>query len=146
MTEEPKFGSFNTEVEYRRRPGVYAVIFDERGRFASAKGLKAFFLPGGGIEDGESPEEALTREVREECAREVEIGSFLGSAVQYYSEKDGSIHWEFYCSYFAAQFGVPLDNEPEHELLWLELSEDDKLAFDVHRWGVSQYSVRYEER
>ncbi|MEK7831117.1 MAG: NUDIX domain-containing protein [Acidobacteriota bacterium] len=145
MTEEPRFGSFNPEVEYRRRPGVYAVIFDERGRFASAKSLKTFFLPGGGIEEGESREEALAREVREECACEVEIGKFLGSAIQYFTGKEG-VHWEFHCSYFAAEFGAPLDNQPEHELLWLELSEDDKLAFDVHRWGVSQYSVRYGER
>lgn len=138
---EPQFGSFDPEVEYRRRPGVYAVIFDEHGRFASAKGLKAFFLPGGGIEDGESREEALAREVREECAREIEIGKFLGSAIQYYSAKDG-VHWEFHCSYFAARFGALLDNKPEHELFWLELSEDDKLAFDVHRWGVSQCRAR----
>mgnify|MGYP002784166448 CR=1 FL=1 len=138
MSEELKFGSFNPNVEYRRRAGAYAVIFDEHGRFASAKGRKAFFLPGGGIELSESLEEALTREVREECAREVVIGHFLGSAIQYHSESDGSRHWEFHCSYFAASFGAALDNEPEHELHWLEPVEADKLAFDVHRWGINQ--------
>lgn len=143
---EPTFGSFQSELTYRRRLGAYAVIFDERGRFASVKVKNGFFLPGGGIEAGEFPEQTLAREVREECAHEVIIGKFLGSAVQFFSEKDGSMHWEFHCSYFAAQFGTPLDNEPEHELLWLEVSDADKLAFDVHRWGISQYSVRYGER
>lgn len=146
MMQEPTFGIPPDSVERRRRPGAYAVIFDQQGRFAAVRGISKLFLPGGGIEINESPEEALTREVREECAYEVIIGKFLGSAVQYFSEKDGSQHWEFHCSYFAAQFGTLLDNEPEHELLWLEPYEADKLAFDVHRWGVSQYSVRYGER
>ncbi|MBS1790469.1 MAG: NUDIX domain-containing protein [Acidobacteria bacterium] len=138
MPDEPKFGSFNPEIEYRRRAGAYAVIFDECGRFAAVRGITKLFLPGGGIEPNESLEEALAREVREECAREAVIGHFLGSAIQYFSERDGSQHWEFHCSYFAAKFGAPLSNEPEHELLWLELDDADKLAFDVHRWGVSR--------
>lgn len=138
MTEQPTFGQCPDGVERRIRPGAYAVIFDAQGRFAAVRGINKLFLPGGGIEPNESPEEALSREVREECAHEVIIGQFLGSAVQYFSESDGSRHWEFHCSYFAAQFGVPLDTEPEHELIWLELSEADKLAFDVHRWGVSK--------
>ncbi len=138
MSEELKFGSFSLQVEYRRRAGAYAVIFDEQGRFASVKARKRFFLPGGGIEAGESLQETLAREVVEECAHEVMIGRFLGSAIQYHSEPDGSRHWEFHCSYFAASFGALLENEPEHELHWLGLDEADKLAFDIHRWGISQ--------
>lgn len=142
MSQELTFGSFNPELEYRRRAGAYAVIFDNLGRFASVKGHRGFFLPGGGIETGESLEETLAREVCEECAHEVIIGRFLGSAIQYHSEPDGSRHWEFHCSYFAADFGAPLNNEPEHELIWLELNEADKLKFDVHCWGVSLSAER----
>ncbi|MFN0109059.1 MAG: NUDIX domain-containing protein [Blastocatellia bacterium] len=138
MNTEPKFGNLPDGVEYRRRPGAYAVIVDEHGRFASVAAKNGFFLPGGGIESDESPEETLAREIQEECAREATIGRFLGSAIQCFSEKDGSRHWEFHCSYFTAEFGDLLDNEPEHELFWMNLSELDKLAFDVHRWGVSQ--------
>ena len=144
--QEPVFGNHNPDLPYRRRAGAYAVIFDERGKFAAVRGITKLFLPGGGIEPNESLEEALAREVREECAREAVIGQFLGSAIQYFSERDGSQHWEFHCSYFAAQFGAPLDNEPEHELLWLELGEADKLAFDVHRWGVKQLALSSSRR
>lgn len=141
MSEELKFGSFNPEVEYHRRAGAYAVIFDEQGRFASVKSGRGFFLPGGGIEAGESLKETLIREVREECAHEVIVGRFLGSALQYHSDSNGSRHWEFHCSYFAAEFGVRLDSQAEHELFWLELGEADRLKFDIHRWAINQVSA-----
>lgn len=137
IDERVEFGRLPDGVEYRQRPGAYAVIFDGNGKFAAVKGRTKMFLPGGGIEAGESPEETLAREVREECAREVLIHRFLGSALQYFTDRHDGSHWEFHCSYFEAQFGAPLDNEPEHELVWLEMTELEKLAFDVHRWGIS---------
>ncbi|HMV48374.1 MAG TPA: NUDIX domain-containing protein [Blastocatellia bacterium] len=141
-----KFGNYNPDADYRIRPGAYAVILDEQGRFASVRGTRAYFLPGGGIEPGESPEQTLAREVREECAREVEIGAFLGSAIQYFLSETGQ-HWEFQCSYFAAQFGAPLDNEPEHELCWIDIAEAyDVLAFEIHGWAVNLAANQHRDR
>ncbi|MGE0885768.1 MAG: NUDIX domain-containing protein [Blastocatellales bacterium] len=137
IDERVKFGRLPDGVEYRQRPGAYAVIFDGNGKFAAVKGRTKMFLPGGGIEAGESPEETLAREVREECAREVFINRFLGSAIQYFTDRHNGSHWEFHCNYFEAQFGAPLDNEPEHELVWLEITEAHVLAFEVHAWAVN---------
>jgi 8-oxo-dGTP pyrophosphatase MutT (NUDIX family) len=132
-----KFGRYNPEVEYRRRPSAYAVIFDGQGKFAAVRWQDSFLLPGGGVDPGESLEEALAREVREECACEVVIGGFLGDAIQYFNNENGR-NWEFHCSYFEAQFGSPLDSEPEHELLWLDVADAHKLAHEVHGWAVTQ--------
>jgi len=135
------FGERAENAQYRRRPGAYAVIFDEHGRFAAVQGLTKLFLPGGGIEANESLEETLVREVREECACEILIGQFLGSGIQYFTGEDGA-QWEFHCSYFQARFGAELDNEPEHELHWLELAEAHKLAHEIHVWAVCQLAQR----
>lgn len=48
----------------------------QRSSAMSAPGCWEF--PGGKVEEGESPEEALARELREELGVEVEVGPFLG--------------------------------------------------------------------
>ena len=51
------------------RRGAYAVTLDPEGRIAVNRNPRGLFLPGGGIEAGETPEDALARELREECGR-----------------------------------------------------------------------------
>jgi 8-oxo-dGTP diphosphatase len=68
-----------------RVPCVGAVIRDEAGRMLMilrghepGKGL--WSIPGGRIEPGESDEQAVVREVREETGLEVRCGRLLGGA------------------------------------------------------------------
>ena len=66
-----------------QRPAAYALV--RRGDAVlltriSATGYHtgSWTLPGGGIDHGESPHEAVAREVREETGLEVEVGNLLG--------------------------------------------------------------------
>lgn len=60
---------------------VAAVIVKDGKYFAAIRGygfLKGYFeFPGGKIEDGETPEEALRREIEEELSSEIEVGEKL---------------------------------------------------------------------
>jgi len=52
--------------QYTKRPGAYGIIENDDGLIAVIKTKTGYFLPGGGIEENESPEECLARECLEE--------------------------------------------------------------------------------
>jgi 8-oxo-dGTP diphosphatase len=62
------------------------VLLTRRAEGQHLAGIWEF--PGGKLEHGESPEEALVRECREECGIEVEIDEILDVAHHRYPEKD----------------------------------------------------------
>ena len=65
--------------------GVFAVIFNERGHVLCVRtnyGRGYWTTPGGRVEAGESPLDALQREVLEETGCEVEPGELIGVYVK----------------------------------------------------------------
>lgn len=73
-TTEPK--------EYAVRPTSKGFVFDKEGRACLLHVGSLFGLPGGGIEEGETPEQAFIRECKEEIGCEVEIISWIGTVLQ----------------------------------------------------------------
>jgi 8-oxo-dGTP pyrophosphatase MutT (NUDIX family) len=62
------------------KAGAFAVIFDEHDRvlLCHRRDIDAWNLPGGAVEEGETPWEAAVREVREEVGIEAEIIRLTG--------------------------------------------------------------------
>ena len=60
---------------------VVAIIIDREKVFATQRGYGEFKdgweFPGGKVEEGEKPEEALVREIKEELDTEIEVGELL---------------------------------------------------------------------
>ena len=78
-------------------------------------------FPGGKLERGESPEEAIEREIREELAVEIRAGRIYQAIAYSYPEKD--VLLLFYAA--ALVSGEPRPVE-EAEIRWVTLGELDK--------------------
>ena len=102
---------------------VAAVIFDEQGRiFATQRGYGEWKdwweFPGGKIEAGESREQALQREIREDLEAEIEVGELMKTIDYDYP----NFHLTMYC--FKCRLAVTGYRLREHEAAkWLAPSE-----------------------
>jgi len=102
----PVFGAKFPGLEYRLRPGAYALVYDASGRIAIVHEDGDWYLPGGGLEAGESAEQALLREVQEECGCGAELGAEFGAAIEFLETRSGR-RLEVHARYFRARFTGP---------------------------------------
>lgn len=89
---------------FSHRKAARAIVSNEQGQIAILKvGAHNYHkLPGGGVEEGENMEQALTRELLEEIGCEVEITGEVGEIVEY--RKQQQMKQTSHC-YTARQIG-----------------------------------------
>lgn len=133
-----KFGEARAGLVYVVRLAAYVVVMDADSRVACVEGRSGIFLPGGGIEAGEDAVAAVHREVREECACEVELLGELPSAIQFFSMSDGR-GFELRASFFKGRFGAQTATVAEYEVQWLPTSpEVPPLFHECQAWAVTE--------
>jgi nucleoside triphosphatase len=112
-----------SRVQSYPEPTVGALIVNTEGKILLAKSHKWFdkyTLPGGHIEIGETMEEALKREVKEEVGLEVDVVEFLTMqeaifAKEFYRKRH-FIFFDFLCR--ASDQSVKLDKDELQEYIW----------------------------
>ena len=123
--------------EKKRIEVVAAVIMDGTRVFATQRGYGEWKdwweFPGGKIESGETPTEALRREIKEELATDVSVGRLL-TTVEYEYPK---FHLTMYCYLCEVESGTLC--LLEHEAArWLTAMELDSVTWLPADKGVIQ--------
>ena len=135
------FGYVVEGATYQPRPAAYALIRDAEGQVAVVKTRRGYFLPGGGSDTGETPEQTVSREVREELGREVRIIGKVDEAIQYFSA-DGK-YYRLEATFFEAEIEGEAAGDAEYELLWASpTTAEEEFFHQCHWWAINQSGSR----
>jgi len=115
-------------------------VRNDAGLFAIVRTPVACYLPGGGIEPGETPEQTIVREGREECGFILEPRFRIGRAMEICYSSEEKEYFEKDSFFIRAEIvGRGVQIELDHELLWmLADSAREALSHESHRWAVER--------
>jgi 8-oxo-dGTP diphosphatase len=140
----PTFGAREAGVVYTVRPSAYALVADGAGRLAVVRTPLGVFLPGGGMDPGETPAATVVREVEEECGLVVRVGGWAAAAVHLVWSPQERTHFEKRSTFLDAVVerpGAPAV-ELDHELAWLAPAEAAAaMAHESHAWAVARWTA-----
>ncbi len=136
-----QFGRQQDGQVYKDRPCVYAIAYDDNGKILVVQVRDKLLLPGGGMDKGETPEQALHREVLEETGWRIEILGLACRANEYrYSKRKARAankQARFYRVRLQQQATPP--SEDDHRPLWITRKRaKKKLRDEFYRWAVEQ--------
>lgn len=144
MNKQPVFGKKETNKTYKERKGAYVVIHCHEGQevilVQAPNG--AYFLPGGEIEQNETHPETIAREMLEEVGFEVQVGEYLGEAIEYFYSSHRDTYYEHPGYFYVVdQFEkVAEPTEKTNQLLWTSPEEAMLLLKrGSHRWAVQKW-------
>ena len=109
---------------------VVAGIIYKEGKFLIAQrnlkksqgGLWEF--PGGKVESGETKQEALKREIKEEFNADIKVGEFVGEIIHSYPDKEIKLNF-----YKAELIGETFELLEHEDCSWITKEEKDKYEF-----------------
>ena len=152
VSEERRPNSF-TFQDMKTIEVVAAIIIRDGKVFATQRGYGQWQgwweFPGGKIESGERPEEALVREIQEELDAEIEVGDLLETVEWDYPDFHLTMHC-FLCSLLSDSFHLNeheaaawLTPEALHSVRWLPADEGlvDKLR---HQYMKLPSGIKFE--
>ena len=137
----------------RIRYGSRGIILNQEGKIAlfNKANKNEYKLPGGGIDEGEKPEEAFKREALEETGCEIEIIKLLGTIEEHKSlDNFKQTSYIFVAKVINDKHKLNLTQKEKDEgvkLLWIKETEALKLITDCfNKLKASKYENLYHSK
>jgi 8-oxo-dGTP diphosphatase len=140
----PIFGNPPHGTRATVRPSAYAVLRNDRGELAVVRSCEGIYLPGGGMDPGETPHQTVVRETLEECGLTIRIGSWSSAAIQFAWSEAEQTYFEKRCTFVdATVLGTDTSRlQPDHELRWVDADRAcELLTHESHAWAVKAVSA-----
>lgn len=140
----PRFGEPPEARRHRLRPGAYALLVRDGRVLLTLQHApqREYQLPGGGIDPGESQQQALHREVLEETGWRIGYLRHLGSYRRFCFMPDYDFWAEKLCTIWLARpvlrMGPP--REPGHDAIWAPIWQVPSLLVDA---GSRAFALRH---
>lgn len=135
------FGEKLEGQNYQKREGAYGIAINKQNEVAIIQMAHGDFLPGGGIEDGETEEECLKRELVEETGYDIEISQFVCKGIEYGFGPRSKKYLKLIGSFYKIKFknDTGLKSEPDHKLVWKTLDElKDSMRLEYQLWAIKE--------
>lgn len=136
--------AYRHDVQYTLRPGAYAILSKGPSVLLTYQGDPHFEyqLPGGGIDLGESPVQALHREVFEETGWRIAAPRKYGVFRRFVFMPEYDLWAEKICHIYLARpaYNVSPPSEPDHEAIW---ADPDQAAQVLANPGDQHFMARF---
>jgi len=146
MPTIPQFGAPEPGRAYPDRPAAFGIL-ERDGLIAlvevTTPGKDLWRdLPGGGIDPGETPEQAVVREFGEETGLRVAPGRTFLRADQFFINGDGddfNVRGVFMTTIFTVE-APGLKIEDDHQLIWrTPLEAIAQVRREAHAWAIAAW-------
>lgn len=149
MAQIPQFGAPEPGHAYPDRPAAFGILTrgEEIALVEVVTPGKPLWrdLPGGGIDPGESPEQALVREFGEETGLKVAPGETFLRADQFFINSDGdrfNVRGVFMTATLSCE-DAGLKVEADHELIWRPPLDAIRIVRrEAHAWAIATWLRR----
>ena len=144
METTKQFGAFDPALTYTPRVGGYGLL-ERDGLLACVRigyGPYEYDFPGGAVDPGETPEQAVVREFGEETGLLVEVGRPITHLKHYFIHEDGTPYNNHAHFFEITLIGEKPESkcEADHELVWLSpLEVITHLKNEGYAWALVEW-------